>query len=225
MRASTITNRATPSGEVSHGDPASIHAESPQTTHYSVVDKMGNCVSVTVTLNASFGSKLIVDGAGFFLNDEMDDFSAKPGAPNLYGLLGTEANAILPGKRMLSSMTPTIVMSGTRPWLVVGTPGGSTIITTVLQVIQNEIDYHMTLDSAIESPRIHHQWRPDTIYYEKGGIDSSTAAKLRSLGYQLLERTEASGRVDAVRIEHDSTGRVYFLGWSDKRGYGRAAGP
>jgi gamma-glutamyltranspeptidase/glutathione hydrolase len=225
VRAATIAPRATPSDSVDHGDPAAVRPESPQTTHYSVADREGNCVSVTVTLNASFGSKLVVDGAGFFLNNEMDDFAARPGAPNMYGLLGSDANAIVPGKRMLSSMTPTIVVRGGRPWLVVGTPGGSTIITTVLQTIQNQIDYRMSIDSAVESPRVHHQWRPDTIFYEKGGINAATADTLRGLGYSLVERGETSGRVDAIRIERDSTGRTYYLGWSDGRGYGRAGGP
>jgi len=223
-RAATITERATPSDSVTFGDPAPLRPESPQTTHYSVVDRDGNCVSVTTTLNSSFGSKLVVDGAGFFLNNEMDDFSARPNTPNLYGLIGREANAIEPGKRMLSSMTPTIVLRQGNPVLVVGTPGGSTIITTVLQTIHNRIDYGMGLVEAIESPRLHHQWRPDTIFYEKGTFSPGALDTLGSLGYSLVQRAERSGRVDAVSIEHNDSGRQVFTGWSDSRGYGLAEG-
>jgi gamma-glutamyltranspeptidase/glutathione hydrolase len=222
-RRSTITDVATPSDSLTHGDPGIIMHESDQTTHYSVVDAAGNCVSVTVTLNSSFGSKLTVGGAGFLLNNEMDDFSASPGTPNLYGLVGGEANSIEPGKRMLSSMTPTIVLRDGEPWLVVGTPGGSTIITTVLQVIHNQIDYDMGLVEAIETERIHHQWRPDTLFYEAGAFTLGALDSLRKMGHHPVERTERSGRVDAVRIEHEDGKRV-VLGWSDRRGYGSAAG-
>ncbi|MEO5929856.1 MAG: gamma-glutamyltransferase [Candidatus Kapaibacterium sp.] len=222
-RAATITDSATPSAKVASGDMSAYMHESPQTTHYSVVDKDGNCVSVTVTLNASFGSKLVVDEAGFFLNDEMDDFAAKPGAPNLYGLLGDTANAILPGKRMLSSMTPTIVVRAGKPWLVVGTPGGSTIITTVLQVIQNQIDYGMELREAGDAPRIHHQWYPDTLSYEKGAFTTGALDTLTSLGYKAVERDGPSGRVDAIRII-DVDGKRWMEGYSDSRGYGKADG-
>jgi gamma-glutamyltranspeptidase/glutathione hydrolase len=222
-RAATIADSATPSGMISHGAPGTF-TESPQTTHYSVVDKDGNCVSVTVTLNASFGSKLVVDGAGFLLNNEMDDFAAKPGAPNLYGLLGSEANSIAPGKRMLSSMTPTIILREGKPWLVAGTPGGSTIITTVLQAIHGQVDYGMSLSEAVESPRIHHQWRPDTIFHERGAFTSGTVDSLLQLGHHPVERGEASGRVDAIRIEREKDGRTIYMGWSDRRGYGVAKG-
>ncbi len=223
-RAATIADTATPSGAIGHGDPARYNAESPQTTHYSVVDRQGNCVSATVTLNASFGSKLMVDGAGFFLNNEMDDFAARPGAPNMYGLVGSAANAIEPGKRMLSSMTPTIVVRDGRPWLVVGTPGGSTIITTVLQMIHNQRDYGMTLSAAVAAPRMHHQWRPDTLFGERGAFTGPARDSLRQRGHTLLERTEPSGRVDAIRIEYDSSGRRTVYGRSDPRGYGEARG-
>lgn len=236
-RASTINPiAATPSASVKHGDSSMLYRdsiigdsvmpdrESPQTTHYSVVDRWGNCVSVTVTLNASFGSKLVVDGAGFLLNNEMDDFSAKPGAPNLYGLIGNEANAIMPGKRMLSSMTPTIVTRGGQPLMVLGSPGGSTIITTVLQVIQNQTDYGMALPQAVEAPRMHHQWRPDTLFHEKGTFTGRAIDSLQRMGHKLVERTESSGRVDAIRIEQDESGRRIYLGWSDRRGYGSAMG-
>ncbi len=222
-RAGSITDRATPSDSIGHGDPSGYIRESPQTTHYSVADKDGNCVSVTVTLNSSFGCKLAVDGAGFLLNNEMDDFSAKPNTPNLYGLVGRDANAIAPGKRMLSSMTPTIVLRNEKPWLIVGTPGGSTIISTVLQVIHNQIDYNMDLVSAVESPRLHHQWRPDTIFFETGAFAADAGDSLRIMGYHTLERSERSGRVDAIRIEEEN-GRRLFLGWSDSRGAGAAKG-
>lgn len=206
-------------------DSLDIPRESPQTTHYSVVDRQGNCVSVTVTLNASFGSKLVVDGAGFLLNNEMDDFSAKPGVPNLYGLVGNEANAIAPGKRMLSSMTPTIVTRNGEPLMVLGSPGGSTIITTVLQVIQNQTDYGMELPEAVEAPRMHHQWRPDTLFYEKGTFGRKALDSLKWMNFNLVERTESSGRVDAIRVERDENGKRVYLGWSDRRGYGTAMGP
>jgi len=222
-RAADIVPNATPSMTVGHGDPASFARESQQTTHYSVVDRDGNCVSVTVTLNGSFGSKLVVDGAGFLLNNEMDDFSAKPGAPNLYGLVGGEANAIVPGKRMLSSMTPTILLRGGRPWLVVGTPGGSTIITTVLQTIHAQVDYGMSLSDAIESPRMHHQWLPDSIFYEPGTFGTGALDSLARMGYTTVDRRETSGHVDAIRIEEEK-GRRLLLGWSDHRGYGAARG-
>jgi gamma-glutamyltranspeptidase / glutathione hydrolase len=219
VRAATIADTATPSAAISHGDPGDVRMESPETTHYSVVDSAGNCVSVTVTLNSSFGAKLVVGGAGFLLNNEMDDFSARPGVPNLYGLVGGEANAIVPGKRMLSSMTPTIVLRDDRPWLVVGTPGGSTIITTVLQIINNTIDYGMPLPEAIEARRVHHQWLPDQIYYEAGALSPGAVDSLRQRGHTLAPRAETSGRVDAIMIEDG-----VMIGWSDRRGYGTAAG-
>lgn len=223
-RRATITGGATPSSEVTFGDTTSYPRESNQTTHYSVVDRWGNSVSTTVTLNSSFGNKMIVDGAGFFLNNEMDDFSAKPGTRNLYGLVGNDANAIIPGKRMLSSMTPTIVVRNGRPWLVVGTPGGSTIITTVLQTIHNQIDYGMSLYDAVESPRFHHQWVPDTLYYEPGTFDSTTIVSLHSMGYQTINRGGRSGRVDGIRVD-SLDGAPIYIGWSDSRGYGMAQAP
>jgi gamma-glutamyltranspeptidase/glutathione hydrolase len=222
-RRATIGERATPSSAVGHGDPARFARESRQTTHYSVIDRQGNCVSVTVTLNSSFGSKLVVGGAGFLLNNEMDDFSATPGVPNLYGLVGGEANAIAPGKRMLSSMTPTIILHEGKPWMVVGTPGGSTIITTVLQMINNVIDYRMGLVEAVERPRIHHQWLPDTLQYEHGAFSAGALDSLRAIGHHPVERSGSSGRVDAIRVVMDGSTMVY-QGWSDRRGYGGAMG-
>jgi len=148
--------------------------ESPQTTHYSVADKFGNAVSTTVTINSAYGNKIVVDGLGFLLNNEMDDFSAKPGSPNQYGLIGSKANSIEPMKRMLSSMTPTIILKEGKPFMVIGSPGGSTIITQVLQTVQNVIDFGMNISDAISAPRIHHQWLPDKIDYEPFSIADDT---------------------------------------------------
>ncbi len=164
-----------------------VALESFETTHTSIVDGAGNAVSVTTTLNSNFGSKVIVDGAGFFLNNEMDDFSAKPGVPNQFGLLGAEANAIAPGKRMLSSMTPTIVEKNGELFMVLGAPGGSTIITAVYQVLVNVTDYGMTIDSAVVAPRFHHQWLPDEIMVEPGAIDSLVRIQMEAMGHTFNE--------------------------------------
>ncbi len=176
--------------------------ESPETTHFSVVDRQGNAVSITTTLNGSFGAKVMVAGAGFFLNNEMDDFSSKPGMPNQFGLVGAEANAIEPGKRMLSSMTPTIVEKEGKLFLVVGSPGGSTIITTVAQVISNVIDQEMALDDAVTAARVHHQWLPDVIYHEPGAIGLETLVELGNLGHEFKER-KSLGRVNAIMVLPD----------------------
>ena len=157
--------------------------ESPETTHVSIVDAAGNCVAYTTTLNLSYGSKIVVTGAGFLLNNEMDDFSAKPDAPNSFGLVGREANAIVPGKRMLSSMTPTIVLKKKEPFLVTGSPGGSTIITTVLQVVVNVIDHRMDLAAAVSRPRFHHQWLPNRVVYEPGAFSESALETLTGRGH------------------------------------------
>ena len=154
--------------------------ESRETTHYSVMDAKGNAVSVTTTLNTAYGNKIVVAGAGFLLNNEMDDFSIKPGVANTYGLLGNEANAIAPNKRMLSSMSPTIVTLDDKPLLVTGSPGGSTIITTTLQVLVNVFDHHMTLASAVKSPRFHHQWKPNKIFYEPGALNETEISALKN---------------------------------------------
>ncbi len=207
-----------PSNEVS---PGTIPAEREETTHYSVIDRWGNTVSTTTTLNGSFGSGIVVEGAGFFLNNEMDDFSAKPGAPNMYGVIGKEANAIHPHKRMLSSMTPTIVLRNHQPFLVLGSPGGSTIITTVLEVILNIIDHHMDLLEAVDAPRIHHQWLPDTLRYERSALTQEVQRELVRRGFDLSERQGSQGRVEAIMI--DST-KGWYYGASDRRGYGKAAG-
>ncbi len=157
------------SAALGHGDP--FAGETTETTHYSVVDRDGQAVSVTTTLNGGFGSLVVVDGGGFFLNNEMDDFSAKPGVPNMFGLVGNEANAIAPGKRMLSSMTPTIVEDPQgRLRMVTGTPGGSTIITTVFQTILNVVDFGMDVQQAVDAPRVHHQWLPDVMRFERFAV-------------------------------------------------------
>jgi len=176
--------------------------ESLQTTHYSIVDQEGNAVSITTTLNGGYGSKLVVAAAGFLLNNEMDDFSAKPGTPNMFGLIGAEANKIEPGKRMLSSMTPTIVEKDGKLLLVCGTPGGSTIITSVYQTVSNVIDYGMSATDAIKSPRFHHQWLPDKIVFEEIGFDSLVINKLKEMGHNVSIRGKI-GKVEAVKCLAD----------------------
>ncbi len=176
--------------------------ENANTTHYSIVDRAGNAVSVSYTINDSFGAKVIAGSTGFFLNDEMDDFTAKPGAPNYYGLVQGNANAIAPGKRPLSSMTPTIVLKDGKPVLIVGAPGGARIITTVLEVIVNVIDYGLTLQEAVEAPRFHHQWLPDTLASEPLALSADTAAALARMGYHLvpLEPWGAGNAAEAIGI-------------------------
>ena len=219
-RMSTFSwDKATSSDDVSHGK--ILGKESDQTTHYSIVDQFGNAVSVTTTLNTGYGSKVLVKGAGFFLNNEMDDFSAKPGVPNVYGLLGSEANAIAPEKRMLSSMTPTIVEKDGKLKMVVGTPGGSTIITSVAQNILNVIEYDMGMQESVNKARFHHQWKPDHIRMEPNGFDSITKSNLNKLGYKLLERNSLIiGRVDAILVLPNGK----LEGGADPRGDDAAAG-
>lgn len=193
-------NQATLSDSIKAGSPQIY--ESAQTTHYSIVDEDGRAVSVTTTLNGGFGSCVLVGGAGFFLNNEMDDFSSKPGVPNLYGLLGAEANAIEPGKRMLSSMTPTIVTRGDSLYMVVGTPGGSTIITSVFQNIVNVVDHGMGMQASVSAPRFHHQWLPDLIHYEEGALSNETIQSLENMGHEVSTRGSI-GRVDAILVRTD----------------------
>jgi len=209
---------ATPSSRIIRS--VSPTSEGVHTTHYSVVDRWGNVVAVTTTINSYFGSMVAVDGAGFFLNNEMDDFSAKPGAPNQFGLLGSKANSIQPGKRMLSSMTPTIVLKNGKPFLVLGSPGGSTIITSVLQVILNVVDFGMNIQEAVDSPRIHHQWYPDQIFFERRGLPRDVIENLERRGHKLVERAGYQGEIQAILI--DENGVKY--GAVDPRGYGLAMG-
>lgn len=216
-RRNEISNNSTPSGEIK---PGVFINESDQTTHYSVIDKDGNMVSVTTTLNNTYGSGVVVDGAGFLLNDEMDDFASKPGEPNMFGLVGNEANAIEPGKRMLSSMTPTIILKDGSPFMVVGSPGGGRIITSVFTTIINVIDFKMPLDSAIDKPRFHHQWLPEYLQYEAGAIDDEVLAKLQEKGHQVKQISDY-GRVEAILV--DWKNHTYY-GHSDRRGYGAAIG-
>jgi gamma-glutamyltranspeptidase/glutathione hydrolase len=212
-----IKDVATPSNEIQPGNKITNH-ESEQTTHYSVCDRFGNAVSTTTTINSSYGNRIIVEGAGFLLNNEMDDFSGKPGAPNQYGLLGGEANSIQPGKRMLSSMTPVIVLKDHKPWIIAGSPGGSTILTVVLQVLLNCIDFHMNIQQAVNAPRIHHQWYPDEINYEEFGLSEDVRTNLIKLGYKIGDK-KILGRSECIMISNN-----YFYGASDPRGFGSAEG-
>ncbi|MBK7867402.1 MAG: gamma-glutamyltransferase [Ignavibacteriales bacterium] len=213
-----ITSSASNSANISPG--LGNNSESMETTHYSIIDKWGNAVSVTTTINSGYGSKVVVDGAGFFLNNEMDDFSAKPGIPNQFGLLGSEANSIEPGKRMLSSMTPTIVLKNDKPVLIVGSPGGSTIITAVLQVVLNVLDFNMEIKEAVNAPRMHHQWYPDHISLEEGVLNAVGTLELMNMGHKLKD-IPYLGLIEAIKIDPE-TGKV--TGATDGRGFGLAKG-
>ena len=192
--------KATPSSEIKAGEPA--REESEETTHLSIVDQEGNAVSLTTTLNEWFGNKVVVGGAGFFLNDEMDDFSAKPGVPNMFGLIGGEANKIEPNKTMLSAMTPTIIEKEGNLFMVVGTPGGSTIITSVFQVIMNVVDHGMTMQEAVNARRVHSQWLPDVIAPEDSALNQETDSLLKAMGHVIKPRSKF-GRVAAILVRPD----------------------
>ena len=194
--ADFIPGKASISEQVKPGE--NLVVESEETTHLSVIDKDGNAVAVTTTLNNSYGSKTVVGGGGFILNDEMDDFSVKPGVPNMYGAIGGEANSIMPGKRMLSSMTPTLVLKDGMPYLVLGTPGGTTICTSVFQTIVNIIDFNMSTEDAVWKPKFHHQWLPDTIDLEKG-FPAETKKALEAMGYKTDER-RGIGRTEVIKV-------------------------
>ena len=191
--------KATPSTLIGHGNiPV---AESLETTHYSIVDAEGNAVSVTTTLNGAYGSKLYIEELGFFLNNEMDDFSAKPGVPNMFGLVGAEANSIAPQKRMLSSMTPTIVEKEGELYMVLGSPGGSTIITSVMQTILNVTKFGMGMQQAVNAPRFHHQWLPDEVRFEPNGFSETTLNTLQQKGYNIqVGESTIIGKVDAILV-------------------------
>lgn len=216
LRARIDPDRAQPLPPINVAPPA----ESTETTHYSVVDRWGNAASVTTTINSGFGNAVTVTGAGFLLNNEMDDFAAAPGQPNQFGLVEGENNAIVPGKRMMSSMTPSIVLDPEGElMMVVGTPGGPTIITTVYHVISNVIDHGMTLREAVESPRVHHQAWPDRVFYEEGGLSAETLDGLAVRGHDLFERG-LSGDVSAIRVK-DSV----LVGVADPRRGGGVSAP
>lgn len=195
-----------------------IIKESEETTHFDVLDSDGNAVSVTTTLNGGYGSRTVVAGAGFLLNNEMDDFSVKPGVPNMYGAVGAEANAIAPGKRMLSSMTPTIVLKNNSPWIVLGTPGGTTIPTSVYQTLVDIIDFNMNPVDAVNKPKFHHQWLPDEIFVEKG-FDETVISKLKDMGYKIKTR-EAIGRTEVIMVMPNKNIQAV----ADNRGDDAAAG-
>ncbi|MCZ0936830.1 MAG: gamma-glutamyltransferase [Gemmatimonadetes bacterium] len=229
-RAATIsTERATPSAEVNPGIDAFL--DESHTTHYSVVDAEGNAVAVTTSINSWYGGKVVVDGAGFFLNNTMDDFASKPGTPNQFGLVQGERNAIGPGKRMLSAMSPTIVEDADGDlFLITGTPGGATIITTVLQSIFNVVDHGMNVVQAVHAPRVHHQHLPDLVFHEYGGLGAAAASALEALGHTVLERDPGppdayftggmSGDLQLIMAMPDGS----WTGWSDPRRGGTALG-
>lgn len=204
--------QATDSEEIRAMDLEDV-VESEETTHYSIVDKEGNAISLTTTINSAYGSKVFVEGAGFLMNNEMDDFSLKPGVPNVYGLLGGAANAIEPEKRMLSAMTPSILEKDGKLFMVVGTPGGSTIITSVFQTIVNVVDHGMTMSEAVSEKRFHHQWKPDLIWVEKGMLDSEVQEELEKMGHIIKERSPI-GKVDAILVLPDGS----YEGGADPRG-------
>ncbi len=213
-----IPGKATPSDVVK---PGKVNPESDETTHLSVADQYGNVVSVTTTLNGGYGSKTVVGGAGFLLNNEMDDFSVKPGVPNMFGAVGKEANAIAPGKRMLSSMTPTVVLKDKKPWLVVGTPGGTTIPTSVFQTLVNIIDFKQSSIDAVNNPKFHHQWLPDQVMVEND-FSKSLQTSLEKMGYAFTNRGQI-GRTEVIKLEWSGKKLKSIEAVADKRGDDHAA--
>lgn len=213
-----IPGKATPSDMVK---PGKVNPESDETTHLSVADQYGNVVSVTTTLNGGYGSKTVVGGAGFLLNNEMDDFSVKPGVPNMFGAVGKEANAIAPGKRMLSSMTPTVVLKDKKPWLVVGTPGGTTIPTSVFQTLVNIIDFKQSTLDAVNNPKFHHQWLPDQVMVEND-FPKSLQTSLEKMGYAFTNRGQI-GRTEVIKLEWSGKKLKSIEAVADKRGDDHAA--
>ena len=213
-----IPGKATPSETIK---PGNINPESEETTHLSVADAEGNVVSVTTTLNGGYGSKTVVGGAGFFLNNEMDDFSVKPGVANMYGAIGKEANAIAPGKRMLSSMTPTLVLKNKKPWLVVGTPGGTTIPTSVFQTLVNIIEFNQSAQDAVNNPKFHHQWLPDQVMVEND-FPKNIQTALEGMGYKFVNRGQI-GRTEVIRLEWQGKKIKSIEAIADKRGDDHAA--
>jgi len=213
-----IAGKATPSDVIKPGD---VNPESEETTHLSVADAAGNVVSVTTTLNGGYGSKTVVAGAGFLLNNEMDDFSVKPGVPNMFGAIGKEANAIAPGKRMLSSMTPTVVLKNKKPYLVVGTPGGTTIPTSVFQTLVNMLEFNQSPLEAVNNPKFHHQWLPDQVAIENG-FPSSIQNALSNMGYSFQKRNQI-GRTEVIKINWEGKKIKNIEAVADKRGDDHAA--
>ena len=209
--------RATPSSIIKPGE--LLRSESEETTHLSVIDKEGNAVAVTTTLNNSYGSRTVVGGAGFFLNDEMDDFSIKPGVPNMYGAVGGEANSIKAGKRMLSSMTPTLVLKDNQPYILVGTPGGTTIPTQIFQTLVNILEFNMSAEDAVYKPKFHHQWLPDEVMTETG-FPAAVKEKKKKMGYTFSTERSGIGRTEIIKVLPNGK----FEAVADKRGDDAAEG-
>jgi gamma-glutamyltranspeptidase/glutathione hydrolase len=219
LRQEINPHQATPSHQLSNSNP--LKNESPETTHYSIIDHQGNAVANTYTLNFSFGTGIMVPNAGFLLNNQMDDFSAKPGVPNAYGLIGSTANAIAPQKRMLSSMSPTIILKANQPFLITGSPGGSQIITTTLQIIMNVIDHQMNIQEAVNAVRIHHQWLPDELRIEEG-LSADTINLLKEKGHQIMIK-RTMGAASSIFIDNHQKPHL-FHGAADPRRGGLALG-